>query len=202
MSSLSPLVALLFLSSLPSLSTASDLSALQGNCGVGWLDGSSLGGSSLGCIYLDNTARTWMDSVFYCRSLSVTGVNNTIGLARMDRWGEGRAGGWESGRLWLQWCGRRGPEELAHHARRHRQQQPGLVGLGQRPSRGEHLALVLGTPSRPALVLLRRRASATRNWVQLHDTQLQPGLLWDGSEVLRHLVPRLPVYSLAEITPI
>ena len=85
MSSLSPLVALLFLSSLSSLSAATDLSALQGNCGVGWLDGSSLGGSSLGCIYLDNTARTWMDSVFYCRSLSVTGVNNTIGLTRMDR---------------------------------------------------------------------------------------------------------------------
>ena len=93
MSSLSPLVALLFLSSLSSLSTASDLSALQGNCGVGWLDGSSLGGSSLGCIYLDNTARTWMDSVMFCRALTVSGVTNTTYLAKMDRSvGEGSRG--------------------------------------------------------------------------------------------------------------
>ena len=61
--------------------STSELASLQGNCAAGWLDG----GATLGCIYLDNTARTWMDSVFYCRSLSVTGVNNTIGLARMDR---------------------------------------------------------------------------------------------------------------------
>ena len=61
-------------------SEVSDLSDLQGNCAVGWLDG----GATLGCIYLDNTARTWMDSVMFCRGLSLSGVSNTIGLARID----------------------------------------------------------------------------------------------------------------------
>ena len=51
------------------------------NCTAGWLDG----GSTLGCIYLDNTARTWMDSVMYCRGLSLSGVSNTISLARIVR---------------------------------------------------------------------------------------------------------------------
>ena len=61
--------------------SASELSSLQGNCAAGWLDG----GSSLGCIYLDNTARTWMDSVISCRALTVSGNTTTIGLAKLDR---------------------------------------------------------------------------------------------------------------------
>ena len=63
------------------LSSASELTVLQGNCAGGWLDG----GATLGCIYLDNTARTWMDSVMFCRGLSVSGVSTTIGLAKIDR---------------------------------------------------------------------------------------------------------------------
>ena len=70
-------------------SEVSDLSDLQGNCAVGWLDG----GATLGCIYLDNTARTWMDSVMFCRALTVSGVTNTTYLAKMDRSvGEGTRG--------------------------------------------------------------------------------------------------------------
>ena len=63
------------------LSTGSELTGLQGNCAASWLDG----GATLGCIYLDNTARTWMDSVMFCRGLSVSGVSNTISLAKLDR---------------------------------------------------------------------------------------------------------------------
>ena len=61
--------------------STSELASLQGNCAAGWLDG----GATLGCIYLDSTARTWMDSVMYCRGLSVSGVSTTIGLARIGR---------------------------------------------------------------------------------------------------------------------
>ena len=72
---------------LVSPSSSMELEDLQGNCASSWIDG----GATLGCIYMDNTARTWMDSVMYCRSLTGTlsgsGVPNTttFTLAKMDR---------------------------------------------------------------------------------------------------------------------
>merc|ERR1711953_1590086 len=36
------------------------------NCEVGWLDG----GTTLGCLLLDNNAMTWVEAVMYCSTLS------------------------------------------------------------------------------------------------------------------------------------
>ena len=49
------------------------------NCEVGWLDG----GTTLGCLLLDNNAMTWMEAVMYCSTLSVSGASPT--LAKIER---------------------------------------------------------------------------------------------------------------------
>ena len=68
------------------LSSASELSDLQGNCPDGWLDGTAVAtGSTLGCVYLSNVALTWMDSILYCRALEVANVTSTVGLASFNR---------------------------------------------------------------------------------------------------------------------